>query len=61
MGFTVPDQIIGEFPLGQEGICGNVFVVDIDGIQQRDGHSDFIGALEFFIAFYGQGTDFFWV
>jgi hypothetical protein len=35
--------------------------LDIDGIQQGDGHSDFIGAFEFLIAFYRQGTDFFWV
>jgi hypothetical protein len=35
--------------------------LDIDGIEQGDGHPDFVGALEFFIAFYGQGTDFFWV
>jgi hypothetical protein len=35
--------------------------LDIDGIEKRDGHPDFVSALELFIAFYGQGTDFFWV
>lgn len=52
---------MGEFSLCQQGICGNVFALQIDGIEQGDGHSDFVGALEFFIAFYGQGADFFWV
>ena len=61
MGLTLEAQIIGDLALGQESIGGNVFALDIDGIEQRDGHFDFIGALEFFIAFYGQRADFFWV
>jgi hypothetical protein len=27
--------------------------LDVDGVEQRDGHSDFVGAFELFIAFYG--------
>ncbi len=61
MGVTLQAYIVGKFALGKECVCGNVFALDIDGIEQRDDHPDFIGALELFIAFYGQGTDFFWV
>ena len=61
MSLALPAYIIGELSLGEQGICGDVFVFDIDGIQQRDSHPNFIGALEFLTAFYGQGADFFWV
>ena len=40
--------------------CG-LIALQIDGVEQWDGHPDFVGALEFFIVSYGQGTDFFWV
>jgi len=61
MGVTLPDQVVGDVALGQKGIGGNIFVLNIDGIQQRDDGLDFVGALEFIAIFYGQGTDFFWV
>lgn len=61
MGVTLQAYIVGKFSLGKECVSGNVFVPDIDGIEERDGHPDFIGSLELFIAFYGQGADFFWV
>lgn len=61
MGVTLPDQVIGDMPLGQKGIGGNIFALDIDGIQQRDGGFDFVGALELIVRRYGQGADFFWV
>jgi hypothetical protein len=61
MGVTLPDQVIGDMPLGQKGIGGNIFALDIDRIQQRDGGFDFVGALEFIASRYGQGSDFFWV
>jgi hypothetical protein len=54
-------QIVGERALGQQGIGGDVFVVEVDGVEQWDGGLDFIGLLGLFIALYRQGADFFWV
>ena len=33
MSFTLPDQIVGELALGQQGIGGHIFALNIDGIQ----------------------------
>jgi len=33
MSFTLADQIIGDLALGQQGIGGNLFALNIDGIQ----------------------------
>jgi hypothetical protein len=33
MSVTFPDQIVGDIALGQEGIGGNIFTLDIDGIK----------------------------
>jgi hypothetical protein len=33
MSFTLPDQIVGDLFLGQQGIGGNIFALNIDGIQ----------------------------
>jgi len=61
MSVPVLNQIFGELALCQEGICGNIFAFDIDGLKQWDGGFDFIGALEFLAAFYREGANFFWV
>jgi hypothetical protein len=60
MSLTLANQIVGDLALGQQGIGGNLFALDIDGIQQRDGGLDFVGALNLLVR-YGQGTYFFWV
>ena len=60
MGVTVSDQVVGYLALGQEGIGGNIFALNIDGIKQRNGGLDFVGALNLLVG-YGQGTYFFWV
>ena len=60
MSFALANQIVSDFALGQQGIGGNLFALDIDGIQQRDGGLDFVGALNLLVR-YGQGTYFFWV
>ena len=60
MSFTVPDQIVGDLALGQQGIGGNIFALNIDGIKERDGGLDFVGALNLLVG-YGQGAYFFWV
>jgi hypothetical protein len=61
MAVTLPDHVIGEVALGQKGIGGNIFVLNIDGIQQRDGGFDFVGALDLIAKRYRQGGYFFWV
>jgi hypothetical protein len=60
MSVTVPDQIVGDRALGQEGIGGNIFALNIDGIKKRDGGFDFVGAFNLLVG-HGQGTYFFWV
>lgn len=62
MGLTFGNQVLGDLALGQSRFrrdC-HILALNIDGIQQRDGHLDFIGAFEFLIVFYGQGPHFFW-
>jgi hypothetical protein len=44
---------VGEFALGQEGIGRNGFVLDIDGIEERSGHLDFVSPLGLIITFFG--------
>ena len=61
MRLTFLNQVVGYVALGQQSISGNILVLNIDGIKDRDGHLDLIGTFDFFIAFYWQGADFFWV
>jgi hypothetical protein len=60
MGLTLPDHIVGDFALVQQGITGNIFALNIDGIQQWNGGFDFVGTFNLLVG-YGQGTYFFWV
>ena len=50
-----------QFALRQQGIGGDVLALNVESIQQRNEHPDFIGLLGFFATRYGQSTDFFWV
>ena len=50
-----------QFALRQQGIGGDVLALNIQSIQQRNEHPDFIGLLGLFAARYGQSADFFWV
>jgi hypothetical protein len=61
MGMTLLDQVLGQLALGQQGIGGHILALNIDGLQQGDGHLDLVGAFDFFLVFYGQGANFFWV
>jgi hypothetical protein len=54
------DQVGGDIFLSQQGIGGNGFPFNIDGIEQWDGGLDFVGALDLFIVYF-QSTYFFWV
>ncbi len=60
MSSSVYDYIVGDFVLGQQGIGGNIFALNIYGIKQRDGGLDFVGTFGFLIG-YWQATYFFWV
>ena len=33
MSFALPDQIVCDLGLGQEGVGGNIFALNIDGIK----------------------------
>ena len=48
VGLSFLDQIASQSPLGQQGISGNLPVLDIDGRKQGDGRLDLIGSLDFF-------------
>jgi hypothetical protein len=60
MSVSLFDQVVGDIFLSQQGIGGNVFPFNIDGIEQWDGRLDFVGALALFIVYF-QSTYFFWV
>jgi len=47
MGLLFFDQVLGQFSLGQQGIGGDVLVFEIEGLQERDGHGNLIGSLQF--------------
>jgi hypothetical protein len=61
MGATL-DQVSRQLALGQQRVGGDLFVFDVDGVEQRNGGSDLVGLFDRFgIAVYRQGADFFWV
>lgn len=60
VSLSILDDVIGQATLGQQGICGDVFVFDIDGIEQGPGGFDFVGSLDLLIVC-SQAADFFWV
>jgi hypothetical protein len=43
VSLTLIDQVLGEFTLGVQRIGGDVFVLEIDTVEQRDGHADLVG------------------
>jgi len=53
MRLALLDQILSQLALGEQGIGGDVLARNLDGLQQGDGDFDFVGALDFFPAFYG--------
>jgi hypothetical protein len=61
MCLALLDQIAGEAALGEQGIGTDLLALNINGVQQRDGHFDLVSALDFFPILYGQGAHFFWV
>ena len=61
MRLSLCDQIVGQLALRQQGIGAHLLAFNIDGLQQRDGHLDLVGAFDFFTIVYGQRPHFFWV
>ena len=62
MGGTLDHQVLSQLALGQQRVGGNLLLFDVDGVEQRNGGSDFVGLFDRFgIAVYRQGADFFWV
>jgi hypothetical protein len=58
VGVTVSDQILGRGALGEQGVGGDVFSLDVDGLQHRDGHLGLVGTFDFFFVLYGQSANF---
>ena len=54
-------DIRGQLALREKRIGSDVLTMNVDRVEQRDEHSDLMGLLGFFLAFYGQSADFFWV
>jgi len=61
MSMAIPNQIVSDIALGEQGICGNFFALNIDSIKEGDGGLDFVGTFMFLTALYREGADFFWV
>ena len=55
------DEILSQLALRQQGIGADIFTLDINGIQQRNGRLDLVRAFDFFAIFYRQDANFFWV
>ena len=55
-----PDDVLGDLPLGEKGIGGDIFALDVDGGKQRDRGLDLVGPLDLLIS-YPDAPYFFWV
>jgi len=55
------DKIVREFALCEQCVGGDRLPVNVEPINDRDEHPDFIGLFERIASFYRQSTDFFWV
>lgn len=53
------DEVARELALGQQGIGGEGFAGDVEGVDQRDEGADLVGLLDLVVAGYRQGADFF--
>ena len=52
------DQVVGPLARRQQGLGGEVFRGDVEGVQQGDGPFDGFGLLDLLIAVERPGTDF---
>jgi hypothetical protein len=44
--------------LREQGVGGDLLALDLEGVEQRDGHFDLVGALDFVAILDRQGTYF---
>jgi hypothetical protein len=42
VGVAFFDQVVGEFALGEKRIGGDIFVMEIEAIEERDRHTDLV-------------------
>ena len=61
MRLALLDQIGGQLALRQQGIGTDLLALDLEGVEQRDSHFDFVGALDFLPILDRQSTYFFGV
>ncbi len=55
------NNVFGKITLGQQGIGGDGFPLNIYGIEEGDSGFDFVCPFFFVASFYRQSADFFWV
>jgi hypothetical protein len=55
-----PDEVLGDLPLGEKGIGGDVLALDVDGVKEGDRGFDLVGPLDLLIG-YPDAPYFFWV
>ena len=54
-------QVVCQLALCEQGIGGDEFAFNLDGIEQGREHADFVGLFLLATARYGQRANFFWV
>ena len=59
VGLT-PDDVLGDLPLGEQGIGGDILALDVDGGKERDRALDLVGPFDLLIG-YPDASYFFWV
>ena len=60
VGMTLSDKVVRDLALGQQSIGSHILALNINGIEQGDGHLDLVRAFGIFEVFYRQGAHFFW-
>lgn len=55
-----PDDVLGDLPLGEKGIRGDILALDVDGGKEGDRALDLVGPFDFLIS-YPETAYFFWV
>lgn len=61
MCLSLLDDVCSQAALGEQGIGSDGLACDVQGVEEGDGDSDFVGLLYLVAAFHRQSADFFWV
>lgn len=59
MSVSLFNKIFGQSTLGQQGVGGDGFALNIEAIEEGDGGFNFVRLFFFVAPFYGQSADFF--